>query len=250
MNPEEYQRLANVDHEHWFYRGKRHIVKYWIDHYIKLTRESLLIDAGTGTGIWPLSMGKLCQVLGIDGSEESLRLARPRLESVGGKVMQSGLQRVDLPDRVATVITLLDVLEHLEKPEEAFLEMLRLTKPGGLIVVTVPALPCLWSDWDVALHHYRRYTKKTLLSTLCHPGGEMLHCAYFNTLMLPAVAVIRGYRRLRPAPVGGKRMEDEIPNKFINETLFRLMTWPACHRWVPAPLGVSLLAVVRRTSRI
>lgn len=245
MNPGEYQKLEQVDQEHWFYRGKRQIVRHWIERYIEIKRDDLLIDGGTGTGIWPQEMGRECRVLGIDESEESVALARPRLGSVGGEVLKSGLQHVPLPDGIARVVTLLDVLEHLDDAEGAIREMLRLTKPGGLVVITVPALTWLWSDWDVALHHRRRYTKGSLLRTVNQPGAEILRCAYFNTIMLPVVAAVRGYRRIKRAARGHPRMEDQIPSPIINEILCRLMTWPACHRGWPAPLGVSLLAVVR-----
>jgi SAM-dependent methyltransferase len=250
MNPAEYVRLAQVDQHHWFYRGKRHIVRHWIGAYTRLGGNDLLIDGGTGTGIWPQEMARQCRVLGIDEYEESLTLARPRLAAVGGEVLKSGLQHVPLPDGLASVVTLLDVLEHLDDAEGAFREMLRLTKPGGLLVVTVPALMWLWSDWDVALHHRRRYTKKTLRQTLNQPGAEILRCAYFNTFALPAVALVRAYRRWRPAPgsngVRPARMEDRIPGPLLNRMLFWLMTWPACRAWCAAPLGVSLLAVVRK----
>ena len=52
MNPDEYKKLWQVDQEHWFYRGKRAIVRYWIDRFIRLQSADLLIDAGMGTGTW------------------------------------------------------------------------------------------------------------------------------------------------------------------------------------------------------
>src|SRR5438445_7673239 len=148
MNPEEYEKLARIDGRHWFYAGKRAIVRHWIARYRTLGRDDVLLDAGMGTGAWLLEMAPFCQVIGLDDFAESLRIAQPRLEAAGGKALKSRLDHVALPDGVATVVTLLDVLEHLDDDRAALVEMVRLTQPGGLIVLTDPPLRMLWRDWD------------------------------------------------------------------------------------------------------
>ncbi len=246
MQPEEYDRLRQIDETHWFYRGKRDIVRYWIDHYLRLTPEDLLIDGGAGTGTWAVEMAARCRVLAIDDHDESLALASARVAAAGGRMLKSGLNAVDLPSGVATAVTLMDVLEHLDDDVGALQEMIRLTRPGGLIVITVPALQWLWSDWDVTLHHRRRYTRRSLRQLLEQPGARILRCSYFNSLMLPPIALVRWYRRMWPASDGGKRVEDAIPPQLLNRMLHTLMVRPACCGLLPAPLGVSLLAVLQR----
>lgn len=248
MNPEEYAKLDRLDRAHWFYAGKRAIVRHWIDRYITLEPADLLIDAGMGTGTWLVEMSARCRVLGIDASEESLALARDRVRAAAGEVLQSTLDRVPLPDACATVITLLDVLEHLDDDRAAMREMTRLARPGGLIVITVPALRWLWSDWDVALHHRRRYHERDLRALVQVPGLELLRCSYFNTLLLPAIALVRSWRKLRPPRADATRAEDQLPPAALNSALRQAMVAPACWGWCRPPLGVSLLAVLRRTS--
>lgn len=250
MNPEEYARLAAIDREHWFYRGKREIVRHWIDRTVELDRRDLLIDAGCGTGTFLVEMARRCRVLGLDDFEESLALARPRVEAAGGEVRRSGLDRVELPDGCAAVVTLLDVLEHLDDDASALREMLRLVRGGGVVVITVPALRWLWSDWDEALHHRRRYHRGDLVALCRQPGAELVHVAYFNSLALPAIAAVRALRRLTPrraeAAAGAVRMEDRVPPAPLNALLRRVMVEPARWRRPRPPIGVSLLAVVRR----
>jgi len=247
LNPEEYARLAAIDREHWFYRGKREIVRHWIDRTLDLGRDDLLIDAGCGTGTFLVEMAARCQVLGLDDFAESVTLARPRVEAVGGEVLQTGLDRVELPGGCAAVVTLLDVLEHLDDDAGALDEMLRLVRAGGVVVITVPALRWLWSDWDEALHHRRRYHRSDLAALCTRPGAELVHLAYFNSLALPAIAAVRALRRLAPGRSGsGGRMEDNIPPAPLNTLLRSAMVAPACWRWPRPPLGVSLLAVLRR----
>src|SRR5262245_22966199 len=217
MNPEEYARLDRVDREHWFYRGKRDIVRHWIAHHLPLRRDDLLVDGGCGTGTFLAEMAGACRVLGLDDHDESLALARPRVTAAGGDVRKTSLHRVDLPDGCAAVVTLLDVLEHLDDDAAALAEMVRIVRPGGLVVVTVPALRWLWSDWDVALHHWRRYGRADLLRLVRRPDVEVLRCCYFNAALLPAIALVRFWRRLRPPRPGAERAEDRVPGPRLND---------------------------------
>jgi SAM-dependent methyltransferase len=250
VNPEEYERLAAIDRDHWFYRGKREIVRHWIDRCVDLGPNDLLVDAGCGTGTFLVEMAERCRVVGLDDFAESLAIARPRVEAVGGRVIQTGLDRVELADGCATVVTLLDVLEHLDDDASALAEMLRLVRPGGIVVITVPAMRWLWSDWDVALHHRRRYHRADLRALCRRPGAEVLHLAYFNAFALPAIAAVRGARRILPrrgGPGAEPRMEDRIPPRPVNALLRVALVVPARWRRLRPPLGVSLLGVLRRT---
>jgi SAM-dependent methyltransferase len=246
MNPEEYKKLERIDREHWFYHGKRVIVQDWINRYLTLAPDDLFVDAGCGTGTLLVQMSGVCRVLGLDSAKESIEIAAPRVEAVGGRVLQTRLDKVDLPDRCAAVVTLLDVLEHLDDDRAAVEEAKRIVRPGGLIVITVPALKFLWSDWDVVLHHRRRYTRRELLALIdCH-GLEVLRCAYFNWLALLPILSIRTARKLIPATNGKERAEDRIPPRWLNWLLRETMVRPACWQFLSPPIGVSLLAVMRR----
>ena len=246
MNPDEYEKLRRVDQEHWFYRGKRAIVRHWIERFIQLRPDDLLIDAGVGTGTWAAEMAQHCRVIGIDDHDESLALAGPLLQAAGGRVIKSSLEAVDLPAGSAAVVTLLDVLEHIVEDIAALREMCRLTRPRGLLVMTVPALPWLWSDWDESLQHRRRYTKASLLRVLDQPGVTVVRCKYINTAALLPMAMVRWSRRFRAKRECSQRFEDEIPPALLNNWLYHLMVTPACCDWWPAPIGASLLAVLKR----
>src|ERR1700722_16698931 len=79
MNPEEYQNLARVETGHWFYAGKRDIVRYRIHRFHPLKESDLLVDCGAGTGIFADEMRAACKVMAMDDFEESLELLRKRL---------------------------------------------------------------------------------------------------------------------------------------------------------------------------
>src|SRR5262249_9352603 len=124
--------------------------------------------------------------------------------------------------------------------------LIRLTRRRGLLVVTVPALRWLWSDWDVALHHKRRYERKAFVRLVAQPEVEVLRCAFFNTAALPLIALARSWRKLRPPKPWRARAEDRLPLRPVNALLRGLMVAPAVRTWVPAPAGASLIAVMRK----
>jgi ubiquinone/menaquinone biosynthesis C-methylase UbiE len=246
MNVDEYEKLDRIDREHWFYAGKRAIVRHWIARYLELQPNDLLVDVGCGTGTFALEMSRTCRVLGVDHHDESIRLAGPKLREVGGSILKSDLERINLPDRCAAVVTAMDVLEHLDDDAAALREMVRLARAGGLVVLTVPALKLLWSDWDDALGHRRRYERRQLRELIDLPEVEVLRCTYYNIVALPLIGLIRACRRFRPAAPGSNRAEDRVPPGWLNDLLYRSLVAPACWEWPEQPIGVALLAVLRK----
>ena len=127
-------------------------------------------------------------------------------------------------------------------------EFARVVRPKGVVVITVPALPSLWSDWDVVLHHYRRYTRASLLKIIPTGEFEVVHCAYINVAALPAVYAMRAFRSVC-AKLGfkpGGRPEDYVPGPLLNGLLQTSFVKLACQKAVKFPAGVGLLAVLRR----
>lgn len=246
MNTSEYAKLSAVEERHWFYSGKRAIVRHWLQRAGPLKASDLLVDCGAGTGRFVEEMTSVCRAIALDDHAESLLIARGKLG--GDRVVEGRCTDLPFPDSSADAITALDVLEHVDRDDLAVKEFARVLKPGGLLAVTVPALPALWSDWDVVLHHHRRYTKRTLLALLSHPSFELLHWNYVNVAALPAVWLVRMVRKLRKgtATVAGARAEDSIPPEPLNRLLRWLFVTFACQGFVHFPLGVGLLGVWRR----
>lgn len=246
MNPEEYANLADVENRHWFYVGKRRIVRHWIERRHPLRPDHLLADCGAGTGTFAAEMAPRCRVLAIDDHEESLALARQKLGPE--RVRYGSCTHLPLEAASVDVLTALDVIEHVQNDRAAVAEFARVTRPGGLVVITVPALMVLWSDWDVALHHFRRYTRPGLLDVVPRDAFEIVHCAYVNVAAFPLVLAVRKWRALK-ARLGARitaRSEDAIPPAPLNALLRWSFVGLACQGVVRFPCGVGLLAVLRR----
>src|SRR5437868_1768435 len=132
MNPSEYVNLERVERDHWFYQGKRAIVRHWLDRTLRLGADDLLVDAGCGAGAFLAEMSGTCRVVGLDSSALSMEIAAARLGPAGGRLIQTDLDQVAMEDGCAAAVTLLDVLEHLDDDAAALREMIRLVRPGGV----------------------------------------------------------------------------------------------------------------------
>lgn len=246
MNAEEYTNLDRVEGEHWYYSGKRRFVRDWLCRVRPPQSADVLLDCGAGTGRFALEMENLCRVLVLDDHEEALRLLRSRFRS--DQILSLSGDTVPLPDGSLDYVTALDVLEHVPDDAAVVRGFHRLLKPGGVAAVTVPAGMALWSDWDEALHHFRRYHRSQLRALFPPDAWEVVYVNYTNVLVYPAVWLVRKWRRLRSrlgrgAPAA--RTEDQLPPRWLNALLRAVFVAMARSR-VPFPFGVSLVLVARR----
>jgi len=240
----EYDNLAALERDHWYYAGKRRLVRAWIERLRPPSSHDVLLDCGAGTGLFAAEMERCCRVLVLDDHEESLRMLRARFPA--GQVLVPVGGSVPLPDRSLDYLTALDVLEHIPDDAAAVRGFARLLRPGGLAVVTVPAGMALWSDWDVALHHQRRYSRRDLCALFGPGDWEIVHVNYTNVVVYPAVWLLRRWRGWRGNPGGAeKRAEDRLPPRWLN-TLLRATFVGAGLSRIPFPFGVSLLLAARR----
>jgi hypothetical protein len=147
--------------------------------------------------------------------------------------------------RGAAVITMLDVLEHIEDDRGFLTELAGKMEPGSMVLMTVPALPALWSNWDVLLGHYRRYTKASLASAVELTGFEVVERSY----LFPELIPLGWWRRLKEGAGSAAAADDaEFPDLSdpLNETLYRLASGTKALRGV-WPAGTSLFARLRRS---
>jgi SAM-dependent methyltransferase len=240
MKAEEYRNLERVEGEHWYYSGKREIVEYWIRRSGPLCGEHLLVDVGAGTGAFAASMQEFCQVLAVDSHAESLEILRERMGSAC--IREGGLECLPLGDGSADIVTALDVLEHVEDDGRGMQEIWRILKPGGRMVITVPANMWLWSDWDESLGHYRRYSRRGLKNLVGAAGAKVIHENFMNFFALPAVFAARMLRRGQ-GNRNSRRAEDVVPPKPVNALLKRLFVWSSVQTTFRWPAGVGLLCV-------
>jgi SAM-dependent methyltransferase len=243
MNSEEYANLARIETDHWYYSGKRELVRYWLGTTRPIQPSSLLLDCGAGTGLFAKEMEASCRVLVLDDHEESLALLRARFAPQ--QVIELSDGRIPIADASVDYVTALDVLEHVEADDGVVREFARVLKSGGVALVTVPAGMALWSDWDVALHHHRRYERLQLEALFPPQDWAIEHSNYTNVAAYPAVWALRRWRKCFPNRALGTRAEDRIPSPRINRLLRSLFVGMGKCR-MPFPFGVSLILIARK----
>src|SRR3989344_4554281 len=152
-----YQDLYTQEDRHWWHRAKRAMVFTVASKFLNQKIPKIL-DVGCGTGKNLENLNKLGKTWGIDNSKEAIEFCKKR-GLVNLKLAEA--ENTKLPLSYFNLITLLDVLEHTDD-NKTLAEMHRILDRKGIIIITVPAFNWLWSNWDVVLHHKRRYTKKSL----------------------------------------------------------------------------------------
>ncbi len=171
--------------------------------------------------------------LGIDGTPEALDRAREAGLPVQRSDLHAPLALAFEPD----AITCLDVLEHLDDPVLALRRVAAAAAPGALLLVTVPALPSLWSRWDEVSGHRRRYTRALLRRQLAAGGWRVVRTRSLFSYAVPPAWVARKLGRVQ-------RFEFPRVSPLLNALLTaagRLERRLGC----PVPLGTSLLATAR-----
>jgi Methyltransferase domain len=149
----------------------------------------------------------------------------------------------------AGYVTLMDVLEHQEDDRAFMADLAAKMAPGSTLLLTVPAMPSLWSGWDSMLGHYRRYTKTMLRETVGPLPFEIVEQAYLFPELLPLGWVRRVRMRSQNGAGESADADAEFPelSRPVNETLYRVSSASTAVRRV-WPVGTSLFAAMRRTA--
>ena len=233
-----YDRMAELDERHWWYRARREILGDLIERRIELPAEARILEVGCGTGHNLPMLKRFGRVDAIEVDAAARAIASKRL---GHAVMDSPLPSLPgVADRTYDLIALLDVIEHIDEDKEGLQSLARKLKPGGRILITVPAFPWMWSAHDVVNHHKRRYTRATLRRLVEGAGLKLELMSWFNSLLFPLAAAARLAGRV----TGKEESDDKLPPAPVNrlfEAIFGLERY-ALGR-LPFPPGVSLVAI-------
>jgi SAM-dependent methyltransferase len=241
VNREQYLRLRRVEDDHWWYRGMRAIALDALTA-LPLPRDGLVLDAGCGTGGNAAMLGRFGRVVGVDLAELALELASerglPRLTRATVAALPFGEATFDL-------VTSFEVLYHRAVGDDvaALRELRRVLRPGGWLLVRLPALGWLRGGHDAAVHAARRYTLGELRTKLRRAGLEPVRLTYLNSLLLPLAAARRAADRLT-----GARGDDLGPTPALATAALgaALARERQLLRRCDLPLGVSVMATARR----
>ena len=238
---EHFASLVRLEDRYWWHQTRYRAALAALAR-AGVGREQSIADVGCGTGgfLRFLRARGLTRVAGFDMSPLALASAAESGAEVHAVDLDSAFTLRGAP---WDALVALDVVEHLAD-DLAFLRAAAAAlRPGGVAFVTVPAFPHLFSRWDERLHHYRRYTRRSLAAVACAAGFAPLHTSYLFAVAYPA-ALLR-----RWAGWHDGRESCEFPP--VSPAAQRLLDWlgrteVALPPWLRAPFGTSVTLLARK----
>ncbi|MBF0171986.1 MAG: class I SAM-dependent methyltransferase [Magnetococcales bacterium] len=243
MEPDTYKNMAASQDVHWWFHGRRLLLKSMIQR-LPLPPDARILDAGCGTGANLDMLHQFGTVWGMEPNAFALERAKTRSHSI--------VEYGTLPDQIPFapinfhMISLLDVLSCCQDDGAVIRALSARLIDGGWLVVTTPAYGFLWSSHDNAQHHHRRYHMNQLRSLLEQGGLEVSFTTYFNTVLFPLIAMIRIFKRITGLFHGDDTVA--LPHPWLNHFFFHILSFERnlISRGVQLPFGVSILALAQK----
>jgi 2-polyprenyl-3-methyl-5-hydroxy-6-metoxy-1,4-benzoquinol methylase len=234
--------------EHWWHVARGELIRWAIDRYANPGPQTRWLDIGCGTGVLMEQYSRITpdRKIGLEMDAGSVQRGKAKGLDIRQTVDPANFQYSAFGQ--FDLITLCDVIEHIERDDLAVAGVYEALNPGGAALVTVPALPSLWSVHDIRNHHFRRYVKHHLLHLFPRDRWNVLRITYFSTFLLPMIWTVRTARKLAkgtdPAHVGDDK---KLGLPIFDAALLAIFrTECRCIRMASMPLGSSLLLVARR----
>jgi len=246
MQSHHYPILYQVEETHWWYVGRRRIIESLVQRICSRikTADAQILDVGCGTGANLKMLARYGHAEGVDIAEQAVAFCRER--GLDG-VKLGAIEQLPYDDESFDIVTALDVIEHLDDDVAGLREIHRVLRPGGYVLVFVPAFMFLWGVQDDVSNHRRRYTMRGLLEAMKKAGFSVEWSSYSNiSFFFPVLAVRTLMRCLR------LRAETEygINISFMNQPFSQLF---GAERFVftrgKLPFGVSAVCIAKRTGK-
>lgn len=243
MKDVAYEKMAEFEDSHFWFVGREQICLSLIDSIMHNSAERIL-DYGCGTGKLLERLQKTYkekEIYGADISDKALDYCRKR-----GASNVFNLKKAEHQANYFDLVTCLDVLEHVREDVDLLIQIRKLIRNEGRLLITVPAYEFLWSGEDYVSSHIRRYTRRMLKRKLSQAGFHISKISYFNTfLFLPLVFVLLTKRIFRPKTMYASDVQDV--NSFVNKVFTKIF---ASERWflkyISLPFGASIIAIAKK----
>lgn len=244
-----YREYFFFEQDNWWFVSRRRLLLALLRKAVPSRRDLDILDAGCGTGINLDYLSEFGTVTGVDGSEDAIAFCRQRGHD---DVVQADLTRLDgWPDDRFDLVTALDVVEHIEDDRAAVRQLVRVTRPGGLLLVTVPAFPGLWSEHDEVNHHKRRYRGAEIRALLASQGCDLVRFTYMNAFLFPVAWLVRTWQQMRRRIAGPPRHPPRTDfvdyHPVVNAMLLAVFTSEMPLLTGPGlPFGLSAVCLARK----
>jgi SAM-dependent methyltransferase len=241
-----YEEMYAHEDRHWWFVGRRRIVEHVIaslDLVPRRAEQARIIEIGCGTGGNLAMLSRFGRLSALEPDADAREMANSRQVC---RVRDGAIpDRVPL-DRRFDLACMLDVLEYIDEELRALARVREMLKPGGSLLITVPAYQRLWSSHDLAVRNKRRYSRSGLLDVTRRSGLAPVFSTHFNAALLPLIAGVR-----LAGTTGESQPESDIvmPPQPVNALLRAVLAAEASLLpALPIPFGLSILLVARRSA--
>jgi SAM-dependent methyltransferase len=247
MEKPEYETMAAVELRHWWYGGMRAVSAALLDAAYGGRHDLHILDAGCGTGGDAQFLRRYGRVVGLDYAAEAAPFVGARLP---GRFARGSVLALPFADASFDLVTSYDVLYHRGVPDEAaaLAEARRVLRPGGRLLIRLPAYEWLRSRHDRQVHTRRRYTAGEVRDLLERAGLAVERCTYVLSLLFPIPAAARLLERFTPD--SGDESAMGMPSPAVNAALRAPMALEAA--WLSLggsfPFGLSVVCLARSAS--
>jgi len=245
MDQTEQERMERMEESYWWHVGRRYLIERTLARRFGPAGALAICDVGCGTGRNMEFLDRFGQVVGVEPPGPGLEICRRR--GLGDERVREGLATaIPFDDHSFDLVTAFDVLEHLDDDAAGLAEMKRVLKPGGHLLLTVPAYRFLWSVHDESLGHRRRYVASELHSKLNAAGYVVIRRSYAISFPLPAIMAFRIAQGLLPAVAEQGASYVEVPPAINNLLIGALKFEAKLLKAIDLPAGASIFALARR----
>jgi 2-polyprenyl-3-methyl-5-hydroxy-6-metoxy-1,4-benzoquinol methylase len=239
LDPEYGKHYRELYEKHWWWRSREEMLVDELRRRLPKSANLSILDIGCGDALFFDRLRQFGDVEGIEPTPEIVDPNGPNRARITVAPFDASFQ----PGKKYDLVLMLDVLEHLDWPEQALRQALSLLKRGGLVLVTVPAFRVLWTQHDRLNEHRTRFTKRTFDRVAQASGMKIVSSRYFFIWLFAAKLAVRAAEAFLPA---NPRIP-KIPSPAVNALLYRLSCIEEkLTRLLPIPIGSSLLVVGER----
>lgn len=248
MNLEYELKYHQIEENYWWFQARRDMV-FRLVQDLRLPSTAPILEIGCSGGplLQRLAAHGYSDLTGIDVSEAGIAVAQQR--GIPNVSCMDGAH-LAFPDASFDLVIASDVLEHIEDEAQALREWARVLRPGGQLLVFVPAFSFLWGKHDEVNQHFRRYTAAQLAAALSRARLQVQRRSYWNIGLFFPTAAVRLLNRIRPPkPNNGEPLKDDFfATPPLLNTLLRafISAENRVLQALNAPVGVSVFAVARK----
>ncbi len=251
MDKKYYFKYYDYERFHWWFKARSIILKTYLKNNVISNTNCKILNVGAATGATTEMLSEFGDCTSIEFSKDCISFTNEQLNL---NIVWGDVRKLDFLDDFFDVVCVFDVIEHIDDDELALSELLRVTKPNGSVVITVPAHMHLWSDHDLVNHHFRRYNLSELQNLIQkNKVSKIEFISYFNCFLYYPISAFRKVKNIfksnkKEDVVLKSDFETFSPGAFFNKILFGIFLSEISFlkKRIPLPNGVSLICHLKK----